>query len=533
MSGQGYHNDADAILVGSGPSGVSVAGPLLASGMRLILLDGGRQRDDLLVPDGAYHDLRRRDGEQWRRFLGPSLEALRPSGPPSPKFRAPASRFAFEGFDEAMRVSGRDFEVTGSLARGGFSTIWGAGLGIYDDEDMESFPLSSADLADSYRRVAERMGVGGFGDDDLATALDDTIPVQKPMEVAENARRLFARYERRRSAVRKDGVSIGRPRISVLTEPREGRDACALCDACLWGCRHGSIWSASHELAALRRDPGIDYRPGEVVERIEAVEGGYRVTTSRGSTISARRLVLACGTLATTRLLLAMLERHDESVPLLCSPTAAFALCLPGRIGSAIPDREFSMAQLSFTAREGGDRCYGNLFTASGIPASLLIERMPLTRPGAVRLLRLLQPALLLGNCFLPGRHDRHRARLERDTDGRTRLVVQAGVSEETTKRLAGVKRRLARAFRRLGAYMLPSSFTAAAPGSDLRYAGTFPMRRDPGPGEVDLAGRLHGHDGLHVVDLSIFPAVGAKHPTMALMANADRIGRLIAQTDR
>jgi hypothetical protein len=228
-----------------------------------------------------------------------------------------------------------------------------------------------------------------------------------------------------------------------------------------------------------------------------------------------------------------MQGRYDESVPLLCSPTAAFALCLPGRIGSAIPDREFSMAQLSFTAREGGDRCYGNLFTASGIPASLLIERMPLTRPGAVRLLRLLQPALLLGNCFLPGRRDRHRVRLERDGASRTRLVLEAGVSEETTERLSALQRRLGRAFRRLGAYMLPSSFTVAEPGSDLRYAGTFPMRSDPGPGEVDLAGRLHGHDGLHVVDLSIFPAVGAKHPTMALMANADRIGRLIAQTDR
>ena len=71
--------------------------------------------------------------------------------------------------------------------------------------------------------------------------------------------------------------------------------------------------------------------------------------------------------------------------------------------------------------------------------------------------------------------------------------------------------------------------FASAEPGSDLRYAGTFPMRREPGPGEVDPAGELHGHAGLYIVDLSIFPAMGAKHPTLTLMANADRIGRRIA----
>ncbi len=522
-------NDADAIVVGSGPSGVSVAFPLVESGMRVIVLDGGRERDERLVPHGAYHDVRRRDSEQWRLFLGQELEALRPTGPPSPKFRAPSSRFATEGFAAEISVVGRDFEVTGSLAIGGFSAIWGAGLGLYDAEDLAGFPLGPPDLAASYRRIARRMGVSGFVPDDLATDLDAEIGGQPPLPLAENARRVLARYEGRRAALERLGLRIGRPRIAVLSQPFAGRGKCELCDACLWGCRHGAIWSASYDLATLAAHPNLEHRPGVVVERIESSGAGWHVVAGGGVTLRAPRVVLAAGTLVSTRLALQLEGRYDEPIPLLCSPTAAFALCLPERIGRAISTREFSMSQLSFTAREGGDRAYGNLFAASGVPAALLIEHMPLTRPGAVRLLRLLQPALLLGNCFLPGRHDHHEARLERDSRGRDRLVVQGSVDPASDLRLRALGVRIGRAFRRLGAFMLPRSFTRAAPGSDLRYAGTLPMRQSPRRGEVDLGGQLAGHAGLHVVDLSIFPVMGAKHPTLTLMANADRIGRLIA----
>ena len=43
--------DADAIIVGSGPSGVSAAFPLLAAGMHVVMLDGGKERrQDSLAP---------------------------------------------------------------------------------------------------------------------------------------------------------------------------------------------------------------------------------------------------------------------------------------------------------------------------------------------------------------------------------------------------------------------------------------------------------------------------------------------------
>ena len=91
------------------------------------------------------------------------------------------------------------------------------------------------------------------------------------------------------------------------------------------------------------------------------------------------------------------------------------------------------------------------------------------------------------------------------------------------------VRRQIVRSFRKLGAFVLPGSFSPLGPGEEVRYAGSLPMRAVPGPGEVDANGELHGFPGLHVVDLAAFPSISAKHHTLTLMANADRIGHVIA----
>ena len=535
--------DADVIIVGSGPSGVSAAFPLVESGLRVMLLDGGKQRDRSLLREAPYHDIRRHDRDQWRVFLGPRLEALRPTPTPSPKLEAPGSRFAYDGFATSQGLVGDGFQVVGSLARGGLSGIWGAGIATWGDGDLADFPLSAADVVPSYRRVAERIGISGFCDDDLSTELDASLPSLPDMPLAENARRLLARYERRRQRVNALGIKLGRARAAVLSQPASGRAECTRCDMCFWGCSRGAIYSAEHDLEVLCRRRNFDYRPGWLVGRVRADSDGYAVTARRIDpreaeleTVEhkARRIVLAAGTLASTRLALDLLQRYEIPVAFEGTPTVGFALCLPERLGAPISTREYSMGQISFLAygdsTSTADGGYGSLVSASGIPGALTVDRIPLTRRGAVTLFRYLQPSLLLGNCFLPSRYGRNTAVLEQDGNGPPRLIVRGGVSEELPDRLELLKRQLRRAFGWLGAVLIPSSFSVIEPGQDLRPSGTLPMRARPGPGEVDPIGELHGSPGVHVVDLSIFPAQTGKHQAFTMMAIADRIGRRMAR---
>ena len=64
----------------------------------------------------------------------------------------------------------------------------------------------------------------------------------------------------------------------------------------------------------------------------------------------------------------------------------------------------------------------------------------------------------------------------------------------------------------------------AGLPGRGFHTGGTFPMRANPGPFEVDVLGRPHGFERVHVIDASVFPSLPATTITLSVMANAHRI---------
>jgi choline dehydrogenase-like flavoprotein len=132
----------------------------------------------------------------------------------------------------------------------------------------------------------------------------------------------------------------------------------------------------------------------------------------------------------------------------------------------------------------------------------------------------------VVGNFFLPGDYSAHTVRLQPDGS----LRVSGGLRPETGAAVASLKRTLSRAFRRMGALLVPGSFKVGAIGGDVHYAGTFPMRREPRALETDPAGQLAGMDGVYVADGASLPPLPAKAHTLTIMANADRIGRRLAR---
>jgi choline dehydrogenase-like flavoprotein len=131
-------SEADIIIVGSGPAGVSVAFPLVQAGRRVLMLDGVGA--DQPVVHGAG------------RVLGPELEGLSVEDGLSPKLRAPEARLALARFRRAHDVEAENFLPVGSLARGGLSRVWGAFAAEFDVDDLAqlAFFLRFAEGAGDY-----------------------------------------------------------------------------------------------------------------------------------------------------------------------------------------------------------------------------------------------------------------------------------------------------------------------------------------------------------------------------------------------
>jgi choline dehydrogenase-like flavoprotein len=346
------------------------------------------------------------------------------------------------------------------------------------------------------------------------------------------AKRVLERYEKQK---RTNGFVLGLARNAVATEPMEGRQACNRCGLCLYGRDRLAIYDATQDLARLCSIPNFRYRAASRVIRVipgseheKAVEIN---TAGRRELTFAKALVLAGGTLNTTALVLNSGRAIGRTFRILTNPVAALAFLVPSRLGAPLSKSGFSLGQLSYRLEidHGHDFASGVFYSADMLPASYLAERMPLSRRAALRLSTWMSPAVLLATCYLPGRFSQNYLSLELG-GGYEELHIAGEMPPETRRLLRLSTGKLSREMRRCGAYAIPRSFSVALPGADGHLAGTLPMVRQGEALTCTPECEVRPFQGVFVVDGSCLSALSAKHCTMTIMANADRVGRIVAK---
>jgi choline dehydrogenase-like flavoprotein len=512
----------DVIIIGSGPAGVSAAFPLVAAGQKVLMVDGGNDPAGPL-PSQPFLTARAHDQEQWKWMIGQSFHTIRTRDTVSPKLRVPAHEKVFSDFNAVNRIHSNNFIAVGSLASGGLSNAWGCGVARYSSDELAEFPFNASELDISYESVTRRMGVSGAQDDDLSEYFGLDQWSQPPIQIDALHKHMYGKYEKNRKYLKEQGFRMGKSRSAALSADFNGRQHCDRSGNCLYGCNRGALYSATMDLTALKRFSNFHYE-AMIVDTIRPDEGKWLVEGSflnLVKTFSASKILLAAGTLATTRLALNALKLR-RSVRLLNCPTAAFILCLPSSLGN-MRSAAFGLGQLSFVlSLRDNVAAFGSTFVTSGLPMSEFLRYLPLRRRYGVDFLKALLSACVVGNVFLPG----HFSSSQVHVDHEGSLHIQGGYSNDADTLLSMTASRLRRLYRRLGAYMLPMSFTIGKPGGDIHYAGTLPMRVSPSLGETSSSGELQGLSGVYVIDGACLPMLSEKSHTLTIMANADRIGR-------
>lgn len=520
--------DFDVIIIGSGPAGVSSAFPLIESGLRVLMVDGGKG-EGINPPKGQFLDLRRNNQDQWHWMIGKNFHAIRKIDTVSPKLRVPTYSEVFNQFGEANNIDADNFTAIGSIARGGLSNAWGCGVACLTAEEMAEYPITPEEMNKSYDIVVSRMGVSGGQSDDLSAYYGLDAWSQAPVPLDKIQGSLLDRYSKKKDSLLMNGFRMGSSRVAALTEPKAGRKACNSCGNCLWGCDRHSLYSATQDLDSLIEFDNFHYESGVIVDQIES-EG--KLVSVHGKSLNtrklyrAKRVLLAAGTLASTRLALQTID-YREPVPMQSSPTAAFMLWSPHHLGRA-HDATFGLGQLSFLLNfKDGTTGFGSLFNTTGIPLTEFARYVPFGKRFGVDLLTSLSSSCIVGNIFLPGNLTDTSLQLNANNG----LSVKGTYHDKVNPLMREAQRSLASNFRRLGAVLIPASFKIGRPGSDIHYAASLPMRWDPEIGQTDRYGALTGAKGIHLVDGSCLSNLPEKPHTLVIMANADRIARHIAKT--
>jgi hypothetical protein len=518
--------DFDVIIVGSGPSGVSAAFPLVSAGLSVLMVDGGQVKR-MEPPIGHYLDLRKTDLNQNEWMVGRNFHSLQQVNAVTPKLRVPTHSGVFDGFADANKIVANDFVAVGSLAQGGLSNAWGCGVACLTANEIAKFPVSPSEMQSSYKDIAKRIGISGGKDDDLSEffGLDEWSDTEIPIDELQG--NLFAKYSKNKKQLHTNGFRMGRSRLAVLTKPKLDRLACDRSGTCLWGCERGSLYSATHDIKQLLKLPGFNYKPGFLVEQVIS-NGDTVFVEGRGNQgkqlINAKKVLLAAGTLATTRLALKAIN-YKKLVKMQSCPTAAFMLWSPRYLGRQ-PDEAFGLGQLAFSLDLSSDiQGFGSLFNTLGIPVTEFGRYMPLGKRYSIDLLAQLLSSCVVGNLFLPG----SLSDVSLQLNEKDQLVIQGGYNNEVEKLMRKAQHELRKNFWKLGALLLPTSFKIGSPGSDIHYAASLPMKANPSLGQTNEYGELVGGRGIHAIDGASLSFLPAKSHTLTIMANADRISKWIA----
>jgi choline dehydrogenase-like flavoprotein len=520
------------LVIGSGPAGVACASALLDGGEKVTMLDAGLELEPARRRQVAQ--LQSMTSTAWSKesvaFLRDGGEATPDGIPMKPAY---GSDFAYRNPTGQPMTSDGAYGMP-SFARGGLSNVWGASVLPYRTDDMSDWPITAGDLAPHYRAALAMMPFSARHD-----RLEEEFPLYHDdpglLGGSGQAEALLRDLELSASKLSTRGMRFGASRLAVQAEGAGGKPGCVHCGKCIYGCPYDFIYNSAHTLERLRGNSAFSYRAGVVVEHLEEVSSQVEV---RGRDLDgagefqlrADRVFVACGVLSSARIMLASLDAFEQPIHALDNCYFLLPFVRYRGVPEAIRERLHTLAQVFIELVDpavGPHRAHLQVYTYNELFQEEM-ERMMGPLSGALPLVR----RGVLGRLLLI------QGYLHSDLSGRIKLVLRRarpGVAAsldltgepnpKTRPALAAVGRRLWAERGSMKGFPVSRMARVGPPGRGFHTGGTFPMRADPGPFEVDVLGRPHGFSRVHVVDASVFPSLPATTITLSVMANAHRIG--------
>jgi choline dehydrogenase-like flavoprotein len=532
---------AEAIVVGSGPSGAQAAKALVEQGVSVVLVDVGN--DDPAtreaIPERPYSWLRRNDGGQRRYFTGEfdpeSLTAIRVGAQ-----LTPPRRFITRDVDRLLPLRSRTFAPLRSLALGGLGAGWGAGAVTYADAELARLGLPVPEMLACYDEVAADVGISGDPADDAGEELLRCRPVQPALPLDTNAAALLAAYRARRSALRAAGLRLGRTPLAMLSEPRGdgalARHPNALDDMDFYSDATRSVYRPRYTVEELRAGPRFRYAGGLLAERFAERDGAVELVcrelaSGAAVTVRGRALVLAAGAMGTTRIVLASLNLYGVRVPLLANPYLYLPCVNLPMFGRPAADRRHSLSQLiGLLDGPAGEPLYLSLYSYRSLLLHKLVKEMPLPAGAGLLAARLLLSSLTVVGVNAADRGGPGRwMALARGAGGPDVLEAEYEPDAAGAAELREAVKRVRRVLRMLRC--VPLGAIDPGHGSSIHYAGGLTITGDAAdPLGTAPSGRLHRAPRVYVADSANWAYLPAKGPTLTMMANARRVARAVAR---
>ena len=303
----------DAIVVGSGISGGWAAKELTERGLKVLVLERGKDLEHGSGYKGEhasasklpFHGMpdRERDARDY------------PIQSKSYAFSEANIRFWNKDSENPyIRTEDKPFSWMRADVVGGRSLLWARQVYRWSEQDFKAnatdghgipWPVDYKEIAPWYSHVEKFIGVSGEAEGLPQLPDSEFLP---PMEYFGVEKTIKGRLKKKLP-----DITLTMGRAAILTQAHNGRAPCHYCGPCHRGCSTGSYFSSqSSTLPAARATGNLTLLPNQVVERLEHDETGTRITsvktidtqTGERREHTAKIFFLCASTLASTQIML-------------------------------------------------------------------------------------------------------------------------------------------------------------------------------------------------------------------------------------
>lgn len=519
----------DVIIVGSGASGVASALELVEHGIKPLILDVGYTADKTIDnPKNLYTLKEERNSSNF--LIGENFEYFQKDKQKLPaKLKSPYFDFVTKN-QPFFKVHQNNYNAITSYAKGGLANAWGNGLMRFSKDEFDYLPISFDDLKPYYEKLEKEIGISGRNDD-LINFFGECTFLQEPLNRSEKAEKIFSKYNKNKKKLNEEDIFMGTPRIGVSNNNFDVRNKCNYDNLEFWEPNHKSLYNPSMTLDKLIFQGLVEYKSNMFVD-IWKKESSiinvitYNVITKEKSIFQTKKLILASGTLNTSRIVLKSRNDYKTQLRFLDNPAIQIPIFFPSYVGKNLQTDSFGLSQLNILYKSTilNKFIIGAILEITSPLRNEFLDKFPFVFRNNIESIKYFLPSMMAIQIFLPS-DDKFSAKLSLKENGDIFLdgnknIIDNEIIDEAISKL-----------KRLGLLTHRSLAIKVSNGNGIHYGGTLAMTINPTtPYQTNEDGELSFDKNIFIVDGSCFGNIPATNYSLSIMANSMRISNKVAK---
>ena len=492
-------------IIGSGPSGVSLALALIKKNIKVTLIDYGLNPLNESLPIN-------------KNKLDPDYSKL-----------LNGSNFPYRNINKRITIKPNKYFM--SYALGGLSNVWGAAILPYRVEDIKLWPTKTKTIFSYYKEILK--------------FIPNTIPydsvskyfnfISKKNEnenkinigaLEQYYKKLTANYQE----LQENGITVGKAKLAIDFNDKDNK--CTYCNKCMTGCPQDLIFNSKNIIGELIKNKNFSYKSGYIVEKlsdngnfinIEALHKGKKIK------IKSERVYLAAGTLSTTKIICSSYNYFNKPLYLLDSQYFAAPFLSFKSIGKLVSEKDYSLSKIFVEINNSKNKKFKSshlqIYTLNNEILKNIESKFLILKPLISLIIKIFSTRLLLVQGYLHSDDSSKLKFILKKKENQEIIELSEKINLKTNNIINNVIETINKKNNIFGGFILKIFKRTGYPGEGNHFGGVFPMKNKPKKFETDVYGRQNFSKRIHIVDSSILPSLPASTITLSVMANAYRIG--------